>query len=210
MVAIGALLAQCAQASEDLRCFFQAQVLFWMLRAIDGHAKNFSLFLMPAGSYRLTPLYDVLSAWPVIGKAAGQWPEQELRLAMGWHGTKNRTSKSMQVQLRHLISTASRLGLAAEAEALVANLVARTPAVIATAWQELPSGFPEPLTGAILAGLQGSAKRLKRQLSLRGGPAPSAATLARMRHPLRRRRSSGCRRRGASPGCAPRRSATIA
>jgi serine/threonine-protein kinase HipA len=93
MVAIAALLAQSAQAAEDLRCFFQAQVLFWMLRAIDGHAKNFSLFLLPGGSYRLTPLYDVLSAWPVIGKAAGQWPEQELRLAMAWHGSRSRTSK---------------------------------------------------------------------------------------------------------------------
>jgi serine/threonine-protein kinase HipA len=84
---------------------------------------------------------------------------------MGWHGTKSRTSKPMQVQLRHLISTASRMGLAAEAEALVANLVARTPEVIATMQQELPSGFPEPLAGAILAGLQGSAERLEKQLS---------------------------------------------
>jgi serine/threonine-protein kinase HipA len=71
----------------------------------------------------------------------------------------------MQVQLRHLISTASRMGLAAEAEALVANLVARTPEVIATAWKEVPSGFPEPLADAILAGLRSSAERLEKQLS---------------------------------------------
>ena len=50
-----------------------------------------------------------------------------------------------QVQLRHLISTASRMGLGAEAEALVIDLVARTPAVIPTVQQELSSGFPEPL-----------------------------------------------------------------
>ena len=93
MVAIAALLAQSSLAAEDLRCFFQAQVLCWMLRAIDAHSKNFSLFLLPGGSYRLTPLYDVLLAWPVIGKAAGQWPEQELLLAMAWHGSKSRTSK---------------------------------------------------------------------------------------------------------------------
>lgn len=29
--------------------FFQAQLLFWMLCATDGHAKNFSLFLRPGG-----------------------------------------------------------------------------------------------------------------------------------------------------------------
>jgi hypothetical protein len=34
MVAIAALLAQSALEAEDLRCFFQAQVLFWMLRAM--------------------------------------------------------------------------------------------------------------------------------------------------------------------------------
>jgi len=136
-VAIAALLAQSAHAAEDLRCFFQAQVLFWMLRAIDGHAKDFSLFLLPGGSYRLTPLYDVLSAWPVIGKAAGQWPEQELHLAMAWHGTKIPTSKPFQLQRRHLISTASRMGLGIEADALVANLAARTSEVIATVQRHL-------------------------------------------------------------------------
>ena len=134
-----------------------------MLRAIDGHAKNFSLFLLPGGGYRLTPLYDVLSAWPVIGKAAGQWPEQELRLAMAWHGSKSRISKPMQVQHRHLISTAGRMGLGGEAEALVADLVERTPGIVAVVQKQLPDGFPEPLATAILDGLQRSAVRLERQ-----------------------------------------------
>ena len=107
----------------------------------------------------------MLSAWPVIGKAAGQWPEQELRLAMAWQGSKSRTSKPMQVQHRHLIRTSRRMGLGAEAEALVADLVARTPEVIATVQQELPSSFPEPLAASILAGLQASAEQLQRQLS---------------------------------------------
>ena len=91
MVVIASLLVQFAQPAEDLCTFFRAQVLFWMLRAIDGHAKNFSLFRLPGGSNRLTPLYAVLSAWPVIGNAAGQWPQQELRLAMAcWQGSKSR------------------------------------------------------------------------------------------------------------------------
>jgi len=164
MVAIAALLAQSAEAARDLRCFFRAQVLFWMLRAIDGHAKNFSLFLLPGGSYRLTPLYDVLSAWPVIGKAAGQWPEQELRLAMAWQGNRSHTSKPLQVQHRHLLSTAARMGLGSEAEALVANLLARTPEVIAAVEADLPSGFPEPLAASILAGLHSSAESMLRQI----------------------------------------------
>ena len=165
MVAIAGLLAQSAQTTVDLRCFFQAQLLFWMLRAIDGHAKNFSLFLLPGGSYRLTPFYDVLSAWPVIGKAAGQWPEQELRLAMAWHGSRSRTSKPLQVQHRHLISTASRMGLADQADALIAELVTRTAGVIEAIWAQLPDGFPEPMAEAILGGLETSAALLRRQSS---------------------------------------------
>ena len=48
--------------------FFRSQVLFFMLAAIDGHAKNFSLFLKPYGSYEMTPLYDIISAYPLIDK----------------------------------------------------------------------------------------------------------------------------------------------
>jgi serine/threonine-protein kinase HipA len=84
---------------------------------------------------------------------------------MAWQGSKSRTSKPMQVQLRHLISTASRMGLGADADALVGDLVARTPEVIATVQAELPSGFPESLACAILDGLQSSAERLQKQLS---------------------------------------------
>jgi serine/threonine-protein kinase HipA len=29
---------------EDRRTFMKAQIVFWLLAAIDGHAKNFSIF----------------------------------------------------------------------------------------------------------------------------------------------------------------------
>ena len=103
MVSIAELLAQSSERS-DLTTFFKAQVLFWMLRAIDGHAKNFSLFLNPGGCFQLTPLYDVLSAWPVIGRRSGQWPQQKLRMAMAWHGEKGRYTKPREI-------TARRMGL---------------------------------------------------------------------------------------------------
>ncbi len=58
------LLGTSSGPDRDRRTFFQAQVLFWMLRATDGHAKNFSIFLRPGGTYELSPLYDVLSCLP--------------------------------------------------------------------------------------------------------------------------------------------------
>jgi serine/threonine-protein kinase HipA len=48
---------------EDRMSFMKTQIVFWLLAAIDGHAKNFSIFLTPGG-YKLTPLYDVISAYP--------------------------------------------------------------------------------------------------------------------------------------------------
>ena len=68
---------------QDRRNFFKTQLLFWMLCATDGHVKNFSLFLRPGGRYQLTPLYDVLSAYPVLGRgrrrcrrSRPRWPWQ--------------------------------------------------------------------------------------------------------------------------------------
>ena len=50
--------------------------IFDQLAVIDGHAKNFSIFLTPGG-FRLTPLYDVMSAAPYP-----EFPVQKIKLAM--------------------------------------------------------------------------------------------------------------------------------
>jgi serine/threonine-protein kinase HipA len=42
---------------EDRLKFIKAQIVFWLLAAIDGHAKNFSVFITPSG-FKLTPIYD--------------------------------------------------------------------------------------------------------------------------------------------------------
>ena len=61
------LLLGSREARSDRRTFFAAQILFWLLAAIDGHAKNFSIFIEAGGRFSLTPLYDVISAYPVMG-----------------------------------------------------------------------------------------------------------------------------------------------
>jgi serine/threonine-protein kinase HipA len=52
-----------ASPREDRLSFMKDQIVFWLLAAIDGHAKNFSILHMPGG-YKLTPLYDVMSTAP--------------------------------------------------------------------------------------------------------------------------------------------------
>ena len=64
----------------DQRMFTKSQIVFWLLGATDGHAKNFSIFLKSGGRFRMTPLYDVVSAQPSVD--ADQLRENRFKLAL--------------------------------------------------------------------------------------------------------------------------------
>jgi Uncharacterized protein related to capsule biosynthesis enzymes len=87
--AIMKLLTTSSESERDRRNFFRAQVIFWMLGATDGHAKNFSIFLQAGGAYHLTPFYDVLSAYPVMGKGANMLSPFKAKLAMAVRSKKH-------------------------------------------------------------------------------------------------------------------------
>jgi len=92
---------------EDREIFFKAQIVFWLIGATDGHAKNFSLFLGPGGSYRMTPLYDILTAQPAFD--TGQIGRQQMKLAMSV-GDRNHY-RFDKILGRHFIQTATGAGL---------------------------------------------------------------------------------------------------
>lgn len=148
---------------DDRRAFFQAQVLFWMLCATDGHAKNFSLFIRPGGRYQLTPLYDALSAYPVLGDGPSKISPKEARLAMAVRA-KNAHWKMKDIQRRHWLELGTRHGVVTAdgrpARAVVDDLVARPPEALARVRALLPHGFPADLVDTILDGVQGAAARL--------------------------------------------------
>jgi serine/threonine-protein kinase HipA len=147
------LLQQSLDAERDLRILMASQVLFWMLRAPDGHAKNFSIHLLPGGRYRLTPLYDVMSAYPVMGEGPNQWSPRKLKLAMALVGN-NRHYEAERIQRRHFNSTAKRFGYGETAEPLIRELIERTPAVIDEVQRVLPPGFSNEVADKVLSGLQ--------------------------------------------------------
>jgi serine/threonine-protein kinase HipA len=151
------------QAEADRRDFFRTLVVFWLLGAIDGHAKNFSIFLLPGGAFRLTPRYDVLSAHPFVGKGAGKLPLQKLRMAMALLG-KNRHYDWMGIRLRHWRETARLCGLP-DVDPLISELAERTPEVVAACERQLPADFPAPLADKIFAGTLASARALREELS---------------------------------------------
>ncbi len=159
--ALFTLLQQSVDAERDLRTLMASQLLFWMLRAPDGHAKNFSLHLLPGGRYRLAPLYDVMSAYPVMGDGPTQWSPRELKLAMALVG-KNRHYEAERIQRRHFNSTARRFGYGESAEPLIQAIVERTPAVIDEVQRALPAGFSQAVADRVLGGLQRAALALGR------------------------------------------------
>jgi serine/threonine-protein kinase HipA len=157
--AIAEQLTQSTEAEKDRNDFLTSQVLFWMLAAIDGHAKNFSIRLLPLGRYQLTPFYDVLSAWPVVGKGRNKWSQQKLTMAMAVEST-NRHYHWWQIQRRHFNHMARKHGYSQGAEAQIQRLVEATPRVIQTVSEQLPADFPPPLADAIFKWLTASALAL--------------------------------------------------
>jgi len=140
--------------------FFRTQIVFWMLCATDGHAKNFSLFLESRGRYRLTPRYDVMSAFPVMGKKSGQLSRQKIKMAMAVQSGKNRHYRWDDILKRHFEGTAKRCAVAAEVESLFEDLIERTPYVLDVVQRRLPANFPSAVSDPILNGLTSSAKTL--------------------------------------------------
>jgi serine/threonine-protein kinase HipA len=148
---------------QDQRTFFKAQLLFWMLCATDGHAKNFSLFLRPGGRYQLTPLYDVLSAYPVLGEGSTKMSAHKAKMAMAVR-SKSAHWKMKDILRRHWVALGARHGVVTEdgrqVQFLIDDVVDRTPAVIRAVRGRLPDRFPEQVADSILNGLQGAANRL--------------------------------------------------
>ncbi len=137
---------------EDGRHFLCAQLLFWFLAAIDGHAKNFSLFVLPGGRYRMTPLYDVLSAWPLIGTGPNALPYKKTKMAMAVRG-KTAHDKLAEIQVRHWQALAERSGVNGAWDAML-GMAHRLDAALTAVEQGLPAEFPAALAQSVFQGVR--------------------------------------------------------
>jgi serine/threonine-protein kinase HipA len=145
------LLAASESALADRLTLARAQLAFWLLAATDGHAKNFSIFLRRTG-YVMTPLYDVLSAWPIIGTGQNQLAYQKAELAMGLRGDTSRTRRLGKIALRHWRRLADATAAPDAFAQMVAMAESSVSALDATE-QMLPPEFPAPLWSAIRSGV---------------------------------------------------------
>lgn len=154
------ILKHSEQSEQDCEVFFKTQIIFWLMAATDGHAKNFSIAIAPQSRYSLTPLYDVLSAWPVMGNGRGKIHWRRCKLAMAVRGSTN-YYELYRIQRRHWISQGELNGIDRQrVESMMDDVIARTPAVIERVSKLLPDSFPDGLAEAIFTGMCSQCERL--------------------------------------------------
>jgi len=145
------LLLGSQNPQQNRDTFFRAQVVFWCLAAIDGHAKNFSVHIESEGRYRLTPLYDIMSAYPLIAKK--QLHEKKIKMSMALRG-KNNHYHWHNIQRRHFLDTAKAVNYSRKrAEAIFNEVMQQIESVIDSVSNKLPSDFPKEISQPIFNGM---------------------------------------------------------
>jgi len=152
------LLKASDEPELDRRQFLKAQILFWLLGATDGHAKNFSIFLRPGGRFRLTPLYDVMSTQPAAD--AGQFRRNQMKFALAVGA--NRHYVVNEILPRHFVQTAAKSGLSASfVQTTFDEILEVEMAAVEKVLNKLPAGYPEGLATSIVNGLRARARLME-------------------------------------------------
>lgn len=142
----------------DQKTLIRAQLVFWLIGAIDGHAKNFSIALGPGGTYRLTPLYDIVSVQPNLD--AGEMQRKDMKLAMSV-GTR-RHYRCDDIAARHFLQTGKEAGLPnSMIDEAIEEIADLAETAITTVEQDLPRDFPESIHAAVSAATRTRAERLR-------------------------------------------------
>lgn len=147
-----------SSALADKTVFVKAQMVLWLLGAINAHAKSFSIFLEPGNGYRLAPFHGALSAWPVMGDGPGQLAPHKARLAIALRSKSAHWTLADLLPL-HWDGVARQAGLG-DARALCDELVAQLPGVLKSVESQLPAAFPEHLARSVFDGMKTSGARL--------------------------------------------------
>lgn len=153
------LLKGSDEPEADQRLFLRAQIVFWLLGATDGHAKNFSIFLRPGGRFRLTPLYDVMSAQPALD--ARQLGKNKMKLALAVGDKRHYVVD--EVMPRHFVQTAAKSGIPESVvQGIFEELLEMEEEAVLKVLEELQPDFPEGLVQSVLEGLRHRLRLLRR------------------------------------------------
>jgi len=149
------LLKSSQRPEQDRKQFMKTVFLFWLLGAIDGHAKNFSIFLKAGGRFQLTPVYDVISAYPIAAKRQIEY--RDMKMAMALHG-KNTHYSWHEIMPRHWFDESGKVDFpAAEMQAVIDEVIDSMDSVIVDATSQLPADFPQEIAEPIFDGMKTAA-----------------------------------------------------
>lgn len=150
IVQIMDILNESTNREEDRIHFMKAQVVFLLLAAIDGHAKNFSMTWRPSG-FRLTSIYDILSAYPLLNN--GSFQSERLKMAMSF-GDKRKYRLS-EIYRRHILQTAKRSRFEVNVtNQIIDQTLEEVPKVIDTVSKLINDKFPGEVADAIFSGMK--------------------------------------------------------
>ena len=156
------LLSSSYNAEDNRRQFMKSIFLFWLLGAIDGHAKNFSIFLKAGGDFQLTPVYDVISAFPLIEKK--QVDFKDIKMAMALH-SKNRHYHLSDIVARHWFSQAARDNFSAdEMRTIIEEVTDSLDNIIDSTASTLADDFPDNIATPIFEGMRSMKNRTQHTL----------------------------------------------
>lgn len=152
------VLAGSDDAATDRRHFLKAIIVFWLLCAPDGHAKNFSVFLEPGGGFRLTPLYDVVSVQPSY--ASGRIGPNQVKMAMAVGNSRHYRLET--IAARHFVQSAEKAGLGRGiAIGVIDDLIEHGPPTLERTLAGLPAAFPQSVADPIAAGFRSRLAQLE-------------------------------------------------
>lgn len=154
------LLSSSDNTVIDKQTFFKSQIIFYLLAATDGHAKNYSISHLPNNHFKMTPLYDVLSIHPLIGNKNHQIAKQKVKMAMAIRGSQNYYHLH-KIQYRHFIVQGKTVGFTEEeVAAMIESVVNHVEQAILRVRELLPNDFPADLSDKIFSGMIRQSKKL--------------------------------------------------
>lgn len=146
------LLRSSIRPEEDRKQFMRTVFLFWLLGAIDGHAKNFSIFLKQGGRFTLTPIYDVISAYPLAEKRQIEY--RKMNMAMSLSG-KNKHYGWHELMPRHWLEQSRKANFPdTEMKSIIEASIETTDSVLSDVASRLPSDFPDDIATPIFNGMK--------------------------------------------------------
>ena len=95
------VLQTSVERQKDLESLFKSLLVYYILGAIDGHAKNYSIRYVESG-YQLAPLYDILSIYPALTVKEIKIGKYKMAFSIG----NSNHYASKRIYRKHFIETA--------------------------------------------------------------------------------------------------------